>query len=250
MDIGRSAPRHQATAELYPRSTKLQSYLSEYFIVAVGLCRYLFRFGQKSTLQQFTSSLSDGDLRTYQNDLKKWASSIEQEMQVSEAQENSGFSALSRSMFQTASQQQKFAIRNRVLDFCSTYDHETAWKQIRKAGTTLLYTSFVEYREWKESPHSCTQVFTGKLGSGKSVLLTNIVDDLSLSTEKERPLVTYFFCRHDMPESLQARTILGSLTRQLLRTIVDLSQLAESCADAHVTGDVHKLLGMLLRVSP
>lgn len=45
MDVGRSAPRYQAIALLYPRSTKLQSYLTEYFIVVVGLCRYLFKCG-------------------------------------------------------------------------------------------------------------------------------------------------------------------------------------------------------------
>ena len=44
MDVGRSAPRYQEIALLYPRSTKLQSYLTEYFIVVVSLYYYLFKF--------------------------------------------------------------------------------------------------------------------------------------------------------------------------------------------------------------
>jgi ankyrin repeat protein len=250
MDIGRSTPRHQAISVLYPQSTKLQSYLSEYFIVVVGLCRCLFKFGQKSVLQQFASSLNDGDLRAFQTDLNKWASSIGKEVQVNEAQESSGFRALSRSMFKSASHQQKLATKYRVLDFCSTYDHEIVWKQTRKTGNTSRFTTFAGYEEWRESSHPCALVFTGKLGSGKSVLLANIVDDLNLSTQEERPLVTYFFCRHDVPESLQARVILGSLARQLLRTVVDLDILSESCGDTYTTGDTDKILELVLQGYP
>jgi ankyrin repeat protein len=250
MDIGRSAPRHQAMAVLYSRSTKLQAYLSEYFVVVVDLCRYLFRFAQKSTLKQFTSSLSDAALRTYQTELDRWAQSIEKEMHVSEAQESHGFRSLSRSVFNSASHQQKLATKNRVLDFCSTYDHEVVWKQTRKAGYTSLYTHLVEYEEWKNCSDTCTLVITGKLGSGKSVLLANIVDDLNLTTKKERPMVVYFFCRHDIPESLQARTILGSLARQLLRTVPDLGILSERCGDTYITRDADKILELILHGCP
>jgi ankyrin repeat protein len=245
MNIGRSTPRHQAIAMLYPHSKKLQAYISEYFIVVVRLCHCLFSFGQKSGFKQFTSSLSDADLMAYQSDLQNWASTIEKEMQVSEAQESAGFRALSRSKFNLASHQQKLASRNRVLDFCSTYDHVIIWKQTRKAGNTSLYTNFVEYQEWRDSSCPCTLVFTGKLGSGKSVLLANIVDDLSLSTKRDQPVVAYFFVRHDVPESLQARTILGSLARQFLGTVRDLDTLSDSFGDTHTTGDVDKLVEML-----
>ncbi|KAL1599664.1 hypothetical protein SLS60_007467 [Paraconiothyrium brasiliense] len=250
MDVGRSAPRYQAITLLYPRSTNLQSHLTEYFIVAVGLCRYLFKFGQKSTVQQFASSLSDAHLKIFQTDLNKWASSIKEQMDVSEAQESSGSRALTRDMFKSASHQQRHATKIRVLDFCSTYDHEIAWKQIRKTGNTSIHTQQAEYRAWKDGSDPGTLLYTGKLGSGKSVLLANIVDDLSLSTGEEGPVVAYFFCKHDVPESLKARTIIGSLTRQLLRTIPDLDVLAKNCEHAHTTGDTEKVLEMLFQGFP
>ena len=250
MDIGRSCPRHQEITVLYPLSKMLQAYILEYFIVVVALCRYLLKFGQKSALQQFTSSLSGGELKAFQYDLEKWTHSVEKEMQVSEFQQSSGFRALSRSVFESALYQQKLAAKKQVLDLCSMYDYETVWKQTRKVGNTSLYTRFDKYKEWKDRSHPGTIVFTGKLGSGKSVLLANIVDDLSLSAERDRPLVAYFFCRHDLPESLQARTILGSLVRQMLRSIADFGKLSGVCQDVHTTGDVNKMLEIVLQAYP
>lgn len=250
MDIGRSAPRHQAMALLYPRSKRLQTCLSEYFIVVVGLCRHLFTFGQKSTVQQFASSLNDSSLRTFRGELDGWAKSVSDEMHLNEAQENSGSRALVRRMFKSASYQQKLASNLRVLNCCSTYNQQTTWKQIRKAGNALFLMQRAEYQEWRVQPDPCTLIYTGKLGSGKSVLLANVVDDLNLSMEQEKCPVTYFFCRHDVPESLMARTIIGSLARQLMCTVPDLSVVSESMEEARFTGDVEEVLKLLVRAFP
>jgi ankyrin repeat protein len=250
MDIGRSAPRYQEISLLYPRSTKLRAYLNEYFIAVVSLCRYLFKFGQKSAVQQFTSSLSDSHLKAFQTDLEKWSNSIKEQVQLSETQESFGFRALARDVFKSASTQQRYATNMRVLDFCSTYDHETSWKQIRKAGNASFHKQHVAYQKWKDSSDSCTLMYTGRLGSGKSVLLANIVDDLHISIDKAQSPVAYFFCKHDIPESLRARTIIGSLARQLLCTVPDLSVLAESCRTTLTTGDTEKLLELLLQGFP
>jgi ankyrin repeat protein len=237
-------------ALLYPRSAKLQSYLAEYFIVAVGLCHHLFRFGQKSTVQQFTSALNDSKLKAFRTELDEWASSIREEMDLNEAQANSGLRALTRKVFNSTSYQQRLATNLRVLDFCSTYNHQTAWKQIRKAGNASFFMHFAEYQEWRGCSEPCTLMYTGKLGSGKSVLLANIVDDLNISAERERFAVTYFFCRHDVPESLRARTIIGSLAKQLLCTVPDLTALSECCEDSRFTGDAEEVLELLVRGFP
>jgi hypothetical protein len=218
--------------------------------VVVGLCRYLFKFGQKSTVQQYTSSLSDSRLKTFQTDLETWSHLIKEQMQFSEAQESSQFRALARDKFKSASTEQSHATNMRVLDFCSTYDHETSWKQIRKAGNASFHKQHVAYQKWKDSSDPCTLMYTGRLGSGKSVLLANIVDDLHLSIDKAQSPVAYFFCKHDIPESLRARTIIGSLARQLLRTVPDLSVLAESCRTTLTTGDTGKLLKLLFQGFP
>jgi hypothetical protein len=77
------------------------------------------------------------------------------------------------------------------------------------------------------------------------VLLANIVDDLSLRTKETGSQVANFFCKHDVSESLQARTIIGSLARQLLRTVPDLGVLAKSCENADTKSNTTRVLDML-----
>lgn len=64
MNIGRSAPRFENLALLYPRSRDLRISLDEYFIVAVHLCHDILKFTRKTTLGKVGSSLSDSNLKT------------------------------------------------------------------------------------------------------------------------------------------------------------------------------------------
>jgi ankyrin repeat protein len=148
-----------------------------------------------------------------------------------EAQEDSRFRSLSGKFFNSSSIQRKLKTNLRVLDFCSTYDHVTSWKQARKLGNSTLFNRTADYREWKGRTASCTHIYTGKLGSGKSVLLANIVDDLNLHAQSKRITVAYFFCRHDISASLKAQTVLGSLARQLLYPLPDLTKAANFATD-------------------
>lgn len=228
MDIGRASPRHEALALLYPRSKKLQSHLFEYFVVVVGLCRHIHQFGQKSTLGQLASALNDAKLQPFRSDLDYWAINIKEESALQEHQESSGFRALLKKTSETSSQQRNITAKLRVLDYCSTYNHQTSLKQTKKAGRTSFFEQRAEYQMWKDSSKSCTLVCTGKLGSGKSVMLANIVDDLVLSTARKDCTITYFFCRDDIRETLRAQTVFGCLARQLLSDLPGLVQLCES----------------------
>jgi hypothetical protein len=217
----------------------------------------MFKFTNKSTIGQFASSLSDSELKTYQSDLDLWANSIKEEVSMlvaekieEEAQENTWFRALLSKGSKSISLEQKLKTRLRVLDFCSTYDHETPWKQTRKAGNATLFNRTADYHDWKGQVDSCTLLYTGKLGSGKSVLLANIVDDLNLYVHSKDIVVTYFFCRYDIPESLNAGTIIRSLVRQLLRPIADLDIAAEFLDDTTSALDFERMFSLLRRALP
>lgn len=242
-------------ALLYPRSKDLQSHLSEYFIVVVRLCHQILKYTKQSAFRQFTSTLGDSDIKLFQSELEHWANSIMEEMillmvtKIEEGnQQNSRARSLTSKLFKSVSHQQEIAKKLRVLDFCSTFDHETAWKQTRKVGNTIYFRQVVEYQKWKCQDRSCTLVYTGKLGSGKSVLLANIVDDLNIHIQNKKTPVAYFFCKHDISESLQARTILGSLARQLLRITTDLDVAAELCNGTAL--DLDDVLNVLRRTLP
>ncbi|KAL1961500.1 hypothetical protein VTN77DRAFT_1661 [Rasamsonia byssochlamydoides] len=230
MAVGRSAPRYQAMALLYPRSKQLQADLCEYFIIVVRLCHRTVTLTHKFILAQFSSMLSDTDLALFQSELEKWANSIKEQVSLltsqkieEEAQSNSTFRALITRNAVSIAHHQKLEARLRWLDACSIYDYETPWKQARKGGTTTWFLERIEYQEWKQQRASCSLFLSGKLGSGKTTLLANMVDDLNLSVAKGA--VAYFFCRPDITESLKARIILGCLARQLLHQLTNLDAL-------------------------
>ena len=257
MAVGRSAPRYQKMALLYPRSKTLQSNLSEYYVVVIRVCHSFLRFTRKSALKQLASTITDTELNSYRSDLDRWADSIKEEVDVlvakkieDESLENSRFRALSTKNSERESLRQKMKTKARILEACSSYDHETAWKQIRKAGNATLFQGNAEYGEWKSQPNSSTLIYTGKLGSGKSVILANIVDDLNLCVGEQSTPVTYFFCRHDVEESLKARTVLGSLVRQLLRPVADVSPAQLEIDSITVTLDIEGMLKLLQKVLP
>ena len=229
MAVGRSAPRYQSMAMLYPRSSQLQDYLFEYYIVVVGLCHRILKFAQKTTVGQLAGSLANPNLNQYQSQLEQWAAAIKEEVSIlsaktieEEARESSRFRALTTKTSTADSQLQRLKTNQRILSSVSTYDFEKTWKETRKAGSTTLLDHNATYQNWRDQGESCTLVYTGNLGSGKSVVLANMIDDISLNVQDKTIVVTYFFIRHDILKSLEARTIIGALAYQFLRMAPDL----------------------------
>jgi len=253
MIAGRSAPRYENMALLYPQSKSLQSHLCEYFIVVVRLCHQLLKFTKKSTLGRLVSFPSDSDIRNYQSELDRWSSTIREEVTLLMGQNIKEQSSSLKSLLKfsnSKSHHQKVKAHVRVLNACSTYDHQRTWKEIRKRGNTALFNENPEYQHWKAQADSSTFVCTGKLGSGKSVLLANVVDDLNLHVQSPDCPVAYFFCRHDISESLKACTVIGSLARQLLRPISDLTMVEDLLDKTTSVLDSGSIFGVLQRALP
>lgn len=189
-------------------------------------------FSQKSKFFKVTTTVHETDTKAIQSELSLWANLIKDELDLlmarsieNEAQESSRFRELSTRIFRSNKHHQSLVDRIRILDLFSEHEFETTWKQTRKLGNTNIFTQTADYKNWKEGSESSTLVYTGKLGSGKSVVLANIVDDLTTHVEGLDATVAYFFCRHDLSESLNGRTIIGALGRQLLRSVSDFSAL-------------------------
>ncbi|KAI9861740.1 MAG: hypothetical protein M1813_005089 [Trichoglossum hirsutum] len=231
--------------------------ISSYLDKLSTLLMTVLKFTKKSTIGQFASTLNDSDIKTYQSELDCWANTIKEEANLlmakkidEEAQKNFQFRALSSKYSESVSLRRKVKTNLRVLNLCSMYDYETAWKQTRKIGSATLFNQNAEYRDWKGRADSCTLIYTGKLGSGKSVLLANIVDDINLQVQSKNHTVAYFFCQHDIPQSLKAQTIFGSLARQLLRPIPDLAIVAEILDETISVLDFERMSTLLQRALP
>lgn len=234
MRVGHGSPRFQEYGDLYPQSKRLQNELCEYFILITRLCSRAVVFVNKPLISQLSFSIVntfDSEFGPFELSLGKSAQNIRDEasiaskqLQNEEIKENSRFRALATEFSDSASQGllaakylKKRKKKLRFLTACSTYNHQTAWKQARKKGDTNWVLDREPYRNWKLGKTSSTLWCTGVLGSGKTVLTANIIDDLNLSGPTV--FVAYFFCRYDEPESLKTRTIMGSIGKQIFEGV-------------------------------
>jgi Cdc6-like AAA superfamily ATPase len=234
MSIGRTCPRNQEYLLLYPRSVELKEAVCEYFIVTVQLCKQAVMVLKKPLLVQLFSAMSNTivwELGGFEQRLSQLASAVAAEvslaskrLQVQEAEQSSIF-RLSASAIPT--QNKKWGKQKRTLRFldaCSNYDYQAAWKQARKQGNVYWFLEETAYTDWIATPASSVLLCVGTLGSGKSVLAANVVDHLILHCQPA--LVAYFFCKYDDAESLSAKTIIGSIARQILEQLkLDLDDL-------------------------
>ncbi|KAJ5917856.1 hypothetical protein N7454_010231 [Penicillium verhagenii] len=255
MIIGRSAPRYEKLALLYPRSKDLQSLLLDYFTVVVQLCHRILKFTQKSALGKFGATLDDSDLTSFQNQLESRAKDIKDEVNyliAERVEEQASFTSQlwSRKYSMEITNQRRMKEYLAVLDFCSTFDYMAPWKQARRLGNTSLFHECSEYIAWRGRASSCSLILTGRLGSGKSVLSANIIDDLNLHATGQNSIVAFFFSRHDLPASLNPRTMIGSIARQLLRSgpglAEKLSNFDLNRAEANELETIRRLLELCL----
>ena len=169
MVAGRSTPRYQKMAQLYSRSRLLQSHLSEYFIIIVQLCHYLLGLTKRSLLGQLASlSTDDARMKGFEYDLARWAAAVKEEVSFLMSEKLDEQSAGIKMLIKLSSSQshsRKLVDRARVLDACSTYEHETTWKDIRKTGKATLVQQMPEYGSWRSAEDSSTLLVLGKLGA-------------------------------------------------------------------------------------
>lgn len=132
MAIGRTAPRHQAIALLYPQSKPLRDGLFAYYTAATQLCHHIWTFTQKNRIKQFGSALGSTALDRFQADLDKWGQEVKDEVNLLLAQQvdesSRGISKIGSLLTkgtELQKHQQRQRERHRILDLCSTYDYVT-----------------------------------------------------------------------------------------------------------------------------
>ena len=264
MRIGLTCPRYQDLGLLYPKSTRLQSALCGYFVVIVRLCKQAVVFLKKPFWSQLSSSILkpfESEFGNFHQDLENLASSIREEIslasnqaQQDEAKEMSKFrafamdklSGISTKDLEEAKEWKRKNAEFLFLSACSVYNHEESWKQARKRGNTNWICYDEGYNRWKQESLSSTLWCTGILGSGKTVLSANVVENLKITTPA---VVAYFFCRYDEVESLQTRTILGSIARQIFDHIKP-DIVSEIATISSGTIDTYQVLDYIQRFLP
>ncbi|MCJ1328293.1 hypothetical protein MMC10_004969 [Thelotrema lepadinum] len=250
MAVGRACPRYHEFTILFPKSQSLRNAACLYFATFVRMCKQIVLFLRKSFLSQIADTFKSfsAEFDSFQTELLALGSLIREEISLAskhlqvyeaEAQDLERKEMLSFRLMESKSRQtisretaqfrqtiskelaevkqwRQDCQLSRFFDACSTFDHRVAWKQARKCGTSRWFYGSHDHNTWKSSKQNHILCCTGILGSGKTVLAANVVADLTLASDKH---VAFLFCRHDDLRSLKARTIIGSLIRQILEPV-------------------------------
>ncbi|KAH7368617.1 hypothetical protein B0T11DRAFT_277381 [Plectosphaerella cucumerina] len=234
MDIGRTAPINEEIGLLATDSPELQSLVTEYMLRVVSICKEMVKLSNKSSLAQLASSISGFDatfgqlsdeVKTIGHVIDKQVALLSAKTNVSEAKENKASRALLRGLSSEARRQAREVKAVRFLKELCTHqqDFDAVRANVRQQGTVDWIFKHPEYTKWKTEPVSSTLNLVGKLGSGKSVVMANVVDDLHLKLsvpdiQKTRPAVAYLFYSHGLRQVCIARHMVGSLALQILRS--------------------------------
>ncbi|KAH8883052.1 hypothetical protein GQ53DRAFT_883522, partial [Thozetella sp. PMI_491] len=213
-------------ALLFPDCKELQHLMCEYLIVLVQTCAQIIQFTKKGSLSLFSASLFvsfDKEFKSYEDGLERWARQINQRVVVLSTKSNTQNQSLllraSAQSTRSLDEQRMF----RLLRFLSRHqaDFSFLWRKERKKGGVRWIFRDDTFQAWKSSKVSSVAWITGSIGSGKTVLMANIVGDLHATDSSENtPLVASFFCHHSNQHSLKARNIVGSIAYQLIQPLL------------------------------
>jgi NACHT domain. len=286
MRIGKSSPTYQQFGLLYPGSTGLQSALCDFYAVIIHLCVKVIEVSRRTALKQTLSSILspfESEFKPFLDLLDEATHKINLEVSLAskqadkeakklleyESQQNSTFRPKILDFYKTSLKQQadasewrmklkkkemaklKTIIRNNL----SPINQDPHLRQVLKqrvSTTAEWFQRELVFDEWKNDPQTAILWCLGTIGMGKTVLMSNVVDQLRLHTaRKSNETVSYYFCRIDNEASLSAREIIGSLARQILNTHIEQSgyetllSLQEITQDLSMTDVVKFLLSHL-----
>ncbi|CAI7598931.1 unnamed protein product [Penicillium glandicola] len=257
MAIGRSCPTYQQFGHLYPGCVSLQRALCDYYAVIVQLCIKIVEISKRTPVTQILSSI----LNPFEAEFKKFLDQLDQavkdiQLQLSfaskkanadtksllerESRGNSAFRRFalrfheeSRSEYEKAQQwridnlkRKSAELKSSIRDNLSSINHRKPWRQALQqrvpfTAEWLQHESL--FVDWKDRWHTEILWCSGTMGIGKTVLMSNVVAQLHAS-RKPDDIISYYFCCADYAASLSARSIFGSLARQLLDAQIEVAE--------------------------
>ena len=123
----------------------------------------------------------------------------------------------------------------RVLACLTSVDHDSKQRRLRRdrcEGTCDWFLRRTEYLQWKKATCSSILSISGIPGSGKSVLVSHIVDEYRRTTRDAFLNLVFYYFDYTDQRSLQLSQILGSWIRQLMHLGLLSSRLETLVSDA------------------
>ncbi|KAJ5719182.1 hypothetical protein N7493_007637 [Penicillium malachiteum] len=253
MSVGEMCPTYQAFDQLYPGCVGLQSALSEFCATIPSV---LMPF--ESEFKAFVDKLDQGMKEIYLQILlasEKADHETRNQLQY-EQRENANFRPLAISTFKRTMKHQNEAdqwridqqarktakLKSNIRSNLSTINHVASWRQAiqpRVSNTAEWIQKDPAFSEWKESPGSAILWYSGTMGMGKTVLISSVIASFHANREREN-VIAYHFCRGGSEISLSAKSIMGSLARQIIDGQVDSSAYKDLIKLNDVTKDINR----------
>ncbi|KAJ8128595.1 hypothetical protein O1611_g5039 [Lasiodiplodia mahajangana] len=107
-----------------------------------------------------------------------------------------------------------------ILQWLSPLDSWDSYASVIKRchdGTGKWFLQSAYFNHWRDGSHPNIWL-SGFTGSGKTVLLSNVIRELTLWAQEvtTAPIVAYFYFDFRNPEAQELRTLLGNIIRQIL----------------------------------
>lgn len=208
MKLGTSWELHNEFSQIFPQSEALQTFLCEYLIVLMRLCRKAVVFSNKSFGGQLWSSLGasfESEFKPLQEEMDKWGLMIQHKTQQ-----------LATTCVVDAEMFRRRDYKQRILHLLSPSQprHITTWRRHRRKGECKWIYQTTAFNSWIAEDASSTLCISGKLGSGKTVTMANLVAQMNM-----HQTCAFYFCTFQEQESLEARAVLGSIAFHLLDSL-------------------------------
>lgn len=272
MTIGQTTMNHEKLAALFPKSNELQGAVCEYLICVVQLCQTIAEFMAKSPLSQLVSPIIssrsfDKDVGDLKSQLDIWSACINRAvttLAVDTTLTTARDVGWMRQVFDSKSKADRLALyedkRNKLMRRLSPRHRElqSIWRRERRKGSVEWLFKNQVYRAWRVDDGPQALLIHGSLGSGKTVLMANIVGDLHMLASEEasnsifgRPMVASFFCQRDTATRFDQNVVLGSILQQFIDQMEPTQ--ARKCLDdiTNLDADIGELLKIITyHISP
>ncbi|KAF5560434.1 heterokaryon incompatibility protein het-E-1, partial [Fusarium phyllophilum] len=183
------------------------------------------------------------EIRTYVEDVKAKAEDAQCEIELAKAQADyqeqqqqtkerqnasdyrrqlsawaTKYSAAMKDLQDLKEQHSKDKKRVKLINELTSYNFMPTFNSMRNKrhmGTAEWCFRTTEYREWANANKSAVLHITGKIGSGKTILVSSIIERLCCAPGS-RQFTSFFFLRFDESKSLSSTTVIRSCLQQLL----------------------------------
>ncbi|KAI1329398.1 ankyrin repeat-containing domain protein [Xylariaceae sp. FL0255] len=254
MQIGNYCPVLDEYVLLYKESKQLQRSVSDFHACIIRCCHHILEAMSRGwvtqVLQAFYMSF-DREFQPDKEELRQYGERVKASIALAKAKDDARrltsmqersdengnlikiFASKSddhrqeqRSLWIRQAEREAQERKKRILDSLCVYNTERLFKQNQRKrfGSTASWIfRHPAFLQWKDAAGPPVLCCSGKIGSGKSVLASSVIDHFYIEKDDFKFHISYYFAQFSEPRSLKACAILKSILRQRLPGPLELS---------------------------